>query len=740
MSVSQKVLQYGVAILASAIAVAVSAVLRPVLGYGPAVPFGAAVAISAWFGGFGPGLLATGLCALSYDWFLTGPQFRLTLAFPVPLVPVVEILVVGVLVAWVTANLRTTRERAATNLAVLDTLLSSAPIGMAYLDRQLRYVRINQTMAAINGIPARDHVGRTVEDVIPRMAPRIVPMLCHVLETGQPVVNQEMTGETPLRPGRRGYWLTSGYPVRTASGRIIGIGAILVDITPLRQAEEAQRHLASRLQLLLESTGEGIYGIDSVGLCTFINRAGARTLGYEQDELLGKRMHDLIHYRRPDGTPYPVTECPIYRVLKTGQGVRVDDEVLWRRDGTPLPVLYSSFPIVEDGRTVGAVVAFADITARKQAEKTRIELAREQAVRGAVELERARLQTILDNAPTAIIFVDARTGQVLSNPVTSEMMGRHLTPEGGTAQYVGQILDTSGRVVPLDELPSSRALRGESVLDQDYVVAQTGGRQIPVRLSAAPVRDNTGQILGAVVVAQDISALKELERLREEWTSIIAHDLRQPVTVISGYADLLARQADNYPAPMKTRIEHIVTSTNQLKRMIADLLDVSRIEARRLQLERRTVDLVALVREVIERAVQVAEDHPIRVSAVDSLPCEGVDPGRIEQVLVNLISNAAKYGYAGSEILVEIRQNGHAAEVSVTNRGPGIPPEELTRLFTRFYRARSGRPEQVAGLGLGLYITKGLVEAHGGRIWVESVPGQTTTFRFTLPCSGSNSC
>ena len=127
--------------------------------------------------------------------------------------------------------------------------------------------------------------------------------------------------------------------------------------------------LAEYLKLLMEATDEGIYGIDRLGRCTFANRSAAQMLGYRPDELLGERMHQLVHHTRRDGSPYPQEECPIYQAFGENRGVRIDSEVLWRRDGTPIPVEYSSHPIVKDGAVDGAIVTFVDITERKRTEQ-----------------------------------------------------------------------------------------------------------------------------------------------------------------------------------------------------------------------------------------------------------------------------------------------------------------------------------------------------------------------------------
>jgi PAS domain S-box-containing protein len=134
------------------------------------------------------------------------------------------------------------------------------------------------------------------------------------------------------------------------------------------QAAERAR-LSNQIQLVLESTGQGLYGIDLQGKCTFINRAVCEMIDYRPEEAMGRNMHDLVHHHRSDGSPYPVDQCPIYRAFQKGEGCRVDTEVIWRRDGTPIPVEYSSFPVLEGGRITGAVVTVIDITERKRSDE-----------------------------------------------------------------------------------------------------------------------------------------------------------------------------------------------------------------------------------------------------------------------------------------------------------------------------------------------------------------------------------
>ncbi len=250
-----------------------------------------------------------------------------------------------------------------------------------------------------------------------------------------------------------------------------------------------------------------------------------------------------------------------------------------------------------------------------------------------------------------------------------------------------------------------------------------------------PVRDSSGKFVGLRGTSQDITRLKTLERLKEEWTSVVAHDLRQPIGVITMSAEMLP---DLHPGdltePESATVRHIRSAARSLNRMVNDLLDVSRLEAHRLSLERGWHDPAQLVRETLERLRHLTPQRDVALSIEGALLPVYVDHDRFEQILGNLLSNAAKYGDPKSGIHVHLAQIGDDVRFGVVNRGKGIPKEELSRIFTRFGRTSGTRRGGVAGLGLGLYIARGLVEAHGGHMWAESVPGDTTTFSFSLPC------
>jgi signal transduction histidine kinase len=228
--------------------------------------------------------------------------------------------------------------------------------------------------------------------------------------------------------------------------------------------------------------------------------------------------------------------------------------------------------------------------------------------------------------------------------------------------------------------------------------------------------------------------LKELQQLREEWSSIVTHDLRQPLNVITMNVDMLREVAEKGdPALLLKGLEQTRKASHTLNRMISDLTDVSRIESRGLKIALQPVRLDALARDAVERQRAAAPDRPIVVQTDGDIPQVEADPVRLAQVLGNFLENAEKYADPGTDVRVEVRRDATEVRVLVSNRAPGIPAADLPKVFDRFYRSASARTSGQTGLGLGLYIAKGLIEAHGGRIWAESQPGASTTFQFALP-------
>ena len=350
---------------------------------------------------------------------------------------------------------------------------------------------------------------------------------------------------------------------------------------------------------------------------------------------------------------------------------------------------------------------------------------------------RADLETLIETSPVGVVVFDAATGVPKSlNREARRIVDSLRNPDQTTEQLLEELIfkRADGREVSLREFPMAELLRvGETVRAEEIIMGVPDGRSITTIVNATPILSNEGVVESVVVTLQDMAAVEEMERMRAEFLAMVSHELRAPLTSIKGSAaTVLGSAADLDPAVIRQFFRIIEDQADHMQDLVADLLDVARIETGTLPVNPEPTEAVALVDRARNAFISAGGRNNLAIDIEPGLPIVMADRRRIAQVMGNLLSNAARHSTESSVIRVTaVREDVHVA-ISVADEGRGIPAESLPHLFRKFSRVQS--EEQGGDTGLGLAICKGIVEAHGGRIWAESDgPGLGAHFTFTLP-------
>lgn len=361
------------------------------------------------------------------------------------------------------------------------------------------------------------------------------------------------------------------------------------------------------------------------------------------------------------------------------------------------------------------------------------------ALRTNAEQESARLQATFATVPAALVILEAPSGHVVLQNATADMLiGREPDVEADRHQYWESFHASyrDGRPCPIDEWGPRRALRGEVIVGQELIVKPQDGRSIPLLVSAAPLRNDLGVITGAVAAFQDITNLYEVDRLKNEFVSIVSHELRTPLTSIKGSLQLLLTDLPTLDPDHRILMDVALSNTDRLVRIINDILDISKIEAGKLELNPRPYDVLKLVNHSIQSVGQIAKGSSVTLTPVipADIPKVKADPDRTIQAIVNLLSNALKYAPAKSAVTIEARpQPPGFVTLAVTDQGRGIAADKLHQLFQKFQQIDGADTRKFHGTGLGLAITKALVEMQGGSVGVTSETDKGSTFTITIP-------
>lgn len=618
------------------------------------------------------------------------------------------------------------------------SILRTAMDGFCLVDVRGRIREVNEAYCGMTGYSEEELLGMGIQDLEADMsAEDISSVIRQVTEAGP----RRFESRQRRKDGSI-FEVEASVQYRPEDGMLV---AFVHDITSRKWAEQeiarANRVLELRvvertgelkrskdqLQLLLSSTAEAIYGVDTQGICTFCNPACLRLLGYgSEEELLGKNIHRLIHHSNADGSHSPAEACRVYQAFQMDKEIHADNEVLWRADGSSFPVEYWSYPQHVDGVVVGAVVTFVDITQRKRAES--------EALR-----QHEQLQRLLDTAPVGVaISVDGIVR--FANPCITKMVDIEI---GEPTSPIYHDPGVRERMV--------RALEREDVV-RDWEVKMRGPHGEIRDLMATFLSTEFEGRKGILCWLVDIAKLKAAEvamreakelaenasRAKSAFLANMSHEIRTPMNAILGFSQLLLHDT-GLPDPHRKHMETICRSGEHLLTLINNILDMSKIEAGRTELKPAPVDLSALLHdlETMFRIRTESKGLRLEVSRASGLPqCCVADKGKLLQVLINLLGNAVKFTDKGSIVLRASLEKSETQRLvfEVEDTGIGIPKERLGELFQPFMQVHSGHREgSGTGTGLGLAISREIARLMGGDIDVISGAGKGSVFRFSLP-------
>lgn len=468
---------------------------------------------------------------------------------------------------------------------------------------------------------------------------------------------------------------------------------------------------ALRFEAVWESAGDAMALSDADGIVIDANPAYYRLFGFTASDVIG---HSFAIIFPPELRGWAEAE---YRETFTrAQPAPSVETAIRQADGTErwVEVRYA-FLANSRGQRMAMLSVIRDVTERKRAEEMR-----------------ARLAAIVESSDDAIVSKDLNGVIMTWNAGAERLFGF------SSEEAVGRPITI---VIPpdrLDEEPEilRRIRRGERVDHFETIRRRKDGTLLDISLTVSPIVDSSGRIVGASKIARDITERKMLERQKDAFIGIAAHELRTPVTGIKAYTQLLARRLRDSGDPAGHDIlDKLDAQADRLAGLISDLLDATRIQGGTLPFRPAPFDLSELLAEVVDEVQRASPVHRLEIESVAPVTVVG-DRERIGQVIMNLLSNATKYSPDAGRVIVRVEADGDDVVVAVQDFGIGIPKQDHERIFDRFYRVDADDRAGYPGLGLGLYIAAEFVRRHGGTIWVESDDRRGTTVAFSLPLAG----
>lgn len=610
-------------------------------------------------------------------------------------------------------------------------LVEDSPDIIARFDRGLRHVYVNKAVKTVAGKPSWEFIGKTNRDLgMPEtLASYWEEHISTVFRTGKADV---IEFDFPGADGKTHYYHSRLVPEFDTVGNIAFVLGISRDITELKEVQLEAQNLAR----IVENSDEAIMSFTTEGIITSWNKGAERVYGYTKDEIVGKSKAMLIPPDRPDELAQLLDKFRNNMMLEhyETRRMRKDGKLIYTRN------TYSQIPDAS-GKIVAIASLSNDITFRREAEAMLLENTKE------IELAKAKLDSILISMADGLFVTDGDGVITLINDVAlhfaslrrEDALGKKYTdvfhfayeknPEKQYPDFVGDVFRTG----------EATGVINHSVIVQSESVA------ISITHRATPLIDGEGNVCGCVVVLRDNREQRELERSKDEFISVAAHQLRTPLGIMRwSIEELLDEHKDRLPEAVQDKVRDMYSSNQRMIALVNDFLSVSRIEQGRLKSQAKEVELVPLIRRTLEDLDPQIRKQNLQIVFDDAglVKIVNVDPARLEDAIKNILSNAIKYNKPGGRIAVRLKQREGEVEVSVHDSGIGIPQEDQDKIFSKFFRSSNAVLSDADGSGLGLFIVKSYVEEWGGRIWFtspssdgvhESPASAGTSVFFTIP-------
>lgn len=614
---------------------------------------------------------------------------------------------------------------------LLELILESVAEGVVVADSNGKFLLFNSAAEHILGVGATeggptqwsDQYGTYFPDGVTHYPPDDLPLVRAM--RGENVDDVELFIRNAKVPEGR-LISTTGRPLRNGEGMLRGGVVVLHDITEQKHAEEVLRKSEERYRLLFDSNPHPVWVYDLESLAILdVNQAAIQSYGYSRSEFLSLTIKDI---RPPEDVPALLENTR--NTPKDGESTSEWKHV--KKNGAQIDVEITSHPLEYSGKAARLVVA-TDVTTQKKAAE---------ALRQSEERFRLLISEVVDYA---ILMVDPEGNVVSWNAGAERIKGYE------TREIIGR---NFACFYPIEEVERGKpahqlkvALEQGRVEDEGWRVRKDGSR-FWANVVITPLHDAMGRLRGFAKVTRDITEQKRAQelmlhakeeaerasRFKDQFLSTMSHELRTPLNAVLGFSDLLAEERYGSLNDRQRRyVEHIHTGGKHLLRLVSDILDLSKIEAGRMELSREDVKLTSAFTEVISALEPLAaKKSQTLLQSVDPDVWVHADTIRIKQVLMNLAGNAIKFTQEGGQIKLSASRVEDQVRIEVRDNGPGIPPEQQKKIFEAFFRLAQA-DNAIEGTGLGLAITTRLVELHGSTLRVESEHGKGSCFYFILP-------